>query len=124
MKKLKPERRKIRRIDIYTVDDTFAKRAAIPEIDMLRYDSAYASDKYPTMVAFINGRKPTTGRWDSFGQKLTPVGQASFIEPSIWYTYGDIQQKFVKVLMSDEKGIFGCDLIWEFKCSSMFTEYR
>ena len=86
---------KLRRMVLYK-----AKTLGELPKDMLRYDTAFVSDKFPGVVAFcqfqskfgINPGVPTTGRWQSFCVKLELLSadECLAISPSDmtkFYTY-------------------------------------
>jgi hypothetical protein len=107
----------VKKIEMYEVEDQL-NPATLPIGDMLRYDHCYHCDDYPGVVAYINNKKPTIARWSSFLQKITPIGQARFIDPANWYTYTISPGGLAKEMMNEETDFLGNPIQWEFKCTA------
>lgn len=83
--------------------DTVAESAP----DMLRYDHAYISEKFPGLVLFLD-RAPTMACWDTFWFWLHRVGKVQYVEPKDWFTFRrDRSGALLRVSMAEEKDTWG-----------------
>jgi CRISPR/Cas system CMR-associated protein Cmr5 small subunit len=112
---------KITKIEIYKVTSPFKKDTIVT--DMLRYDRCYACDKFPFLVAYLNGKRPTVGRWESFLQKIEEVDKATFIDPEVWYTFVNRRGDLEKELLKDRKE-FNVPTMIEFKTKPCLGVYK
>lgn len=73
---------KIKKVAVFTFTSKYASQTGEPAPeDMLRYDGAFVHDAHPGVLVFptmqdkggVFNRKPTFGRWQSFGITLTEV---------------------------------------------------
>lgn len=129
MPKTKKEKFVIKKISIYSVRDRLPhpKGGVVPTPDMLRYDDCYGSDEQPTLIAYLNGKKPTFDRWASFLQDLKFVENASVINPETWFTYVrpeipgfSLTKEYLKDRTEVGKGIVKI----EFKTNPNLNDYK